>query len=68
MTFLQIISIQPDPYYKNKTKGQIFTCDEYHAGKMIVMRIPTNLFGLPDEYIDNRYIHPVSYNLMHHVM
>ena len=60
MTFFQIISIQLDPYYKNK--NQIFTCDEYHAGKMIVMRIPTNLFGLPEEHKEGeRNDNPVSY-------
>jgi len=66
---LQIISIQSDPYYQNKARNHIFTCDEYHAGKIIVMRIPTNLFGLPDEYKkeeheegDHKENIPVSYN------
>ena len=43
----QVISIILDPYYKNQTK--IFKCDEYHAG-VILMRIPTNLFGLPKQH------------------
>ena len=44
---MQVISIILDPYYTNQTK--IFKCDEYHAG-VILMRIPTNLFGLPKQH------------------
>jgi len=60
MTFLQIISIQLDSYYKNK--NQIFTCDKYD-GKVIVMRILTNLFGLPEEHKEGERKEniPVSY-------
>ena len=44
---MQVISIILDPYYKNQTK--IYKSDEHHAGVKI-MRIPTNLFGLPKKY------------------
>ena len=47
MLLLQVLSIILDPYYKNQT--EIFKCDEYHAG-VILMRIPTNLFGLPKKH------------------
>ncbi|XP_065916014.1 uncharacterized protein [Dysidea avara] len=43
----QVISIILDPYYKNQTK--IYKSDEHHAGVKI-MRIPTNLFGLPKKH------------------
>ena len=43
----QVISIILDPYYRNKT--EIFKSEEYHAG-VILMRIPTNLFGLPKKH------------------
>ena len=47
LIYPQVISIILDPYYRNKT--EIFKSEEYHAG-VILMRIPTNLFGLPKKH------------------
>ncbi|XP_065916012.1 uncharacterized protein [Dysidea avara] len=40
-------SITLDPYYRNQ--NAVFTSEEYHTG-LIIMRIPTNLFGLPKKH------------------
>ena len=47
LIFTQLISIILDPYYRNQS--EIFKSEEYHAG-VILMRIPTNLFGLPKKH------------------
>ena len=36
-----------DPYYSNET--EIFKSEEHHGGVKI-MRLPTNLFGLPTKH------------------
>jgi len=58
---LQVISIILDPYYRNQTK--VFTSDEYHAG-VFLMRIPTNLFGLPKKHKFNVSIVNAGFNII----
>lgn len=41
----QVVTIILDPYYRNQT--EVFKCEEH--GSVKIMRIPTNLFGLPSK-------------------
>ena len=43
---LQVVTIILDPYYKNQT--EVFKCEEH--GSVKIMKIPTNLFGLPSKH------------------